>query len=187
MPATVFVTAYDAYALQAFAVSAVDYLLKPFDDARFDQAFARARDRVRARRQGQLDARLEKLWSFLREHHPQKPTGTDGEWAVRLSVQARDHIYLVEVDDIDWIEAEGVYVRLHCDSRTHLLRDSLKHLATVLDPARFVRVHRSAIVNIDRIEALYPRSHGEYDLRLRSGAHVRLSRSYRQALARILP
>ncbi len=188
-PVVVFVTAHDRYTLEAFEVRAIDYLLKPFEDERFEQALAAARERL-------VDSQARRLWEQLtvlagerlepREAIPESPAAAGSTPVRRFAVTKRGHTLLLPVDDVEWIEADGAYVRLHLhDGANHLLRDRLKRLDRVLDPEAFVRVHRSAIVRKDRVRELHPLFHGEYELRLASGARVRLSRTYRDALHRL--
>lgn len=156
-PAVVFVTAYDAYALRAFEAGALDYLLKPFDDRRFERALARAKQRVAER-------------------------GIPSVAARTLVVKSAGAATIVNVDDIAWIEAADYYSRLHVRSGTHLLRRSLSDLAGVLDATTFVRIHRSTIVRAALIHALEPTASGEYDVVLRDGTRLPLSRRYRARL-----
>ena len=168
-PVVVFVTAYDQYAVRAFEVHAVDYLLKPIDEARFAQALRRARAQARARRGGAADPRLRAL---LADH------------ARRLLVRGREKTVVVDVEEIDWIEAADYYATLHVGGRSHLLRETLTELARRLDPARFFRVHRSAIVNLERIIEIHPLFRGDSELVLRDGTRVRLSRTRRREFQR---
>jgi two-component system LytT family response regulator len=150
MPVIVFVTAYDEYALRAFDVSATDYLLKPFDRERFRNALERARTRVRER--GRADA--------------------------RFVVRFGSKVYFVRADEVDWIGGEGNYARLHTAGKRHLVRETLKSVESRLDPHRFVRVHRSAIVNVERIATLQPHSHGQYVVTMKDGARLMSSRTH---------
>jgi two-component system LytT family response regulator len=150
------VTAYDKYALQAFEAGALDYLLKPFEDSRFDCALKRAKERIAERR----DSRK----------------GVD-----RIIIRETGQVSFVKIADIDWIEAADYYACLHAGSKTHLFRRSLSELAEDLKPA-FCRIHRSTIVNLDRVESLKLNEEGEYDVLLRSGKTLRLSRGYRKQM-----
>ena len=156
-PAVVFVTAYDHYALRAFETGALDYLLKPFDDARFDSALKRAKQRLAERR----DSRK----------------GED-----RFIIKGTGQVSFVKISDIDWIEAADYYACLHVGSKTHLLRRSLSELEEELNPQAFCRIHRSTIVNLDRVQSLKLNQEGEYDVLLRPGTVLRLSRRYRKQL-----
>lgn len=179
LPIVIFVTAYDEYALKAFDVHALDYLLKPFDRARFTAALARAKKRVRRdRRPGDRDSALELLSELGRERM--------GTRLDRLVVKARGRVFFVQVDEIDWFEAAGNYVELHVGSESHLIRSTMKALEERLDPSRFLRVHRSAIVNISRIQHIEPWSSGEFLITLRSGATVRSGETYREALTTLM-
>ena len=150
MPVIVFVTAHDEYALRAFDVSATDYLLKPFDRERFRNALARARTRVRER----------------------------GRAEARFVVRFGSKVYFVRAADVDWIGGEGNYARLHAAGKRHLVRETLKSVEARLDPGQFVRVHRSAIVNVDRIATLQPHSHGQYVVTMKDGARLTSSRTH---------
>jgi two-component system LytT family response regulator len=175
-PAVVFVTAHDRYALKAFEVHALDYLLKPFDKPRFAAALERAKAQVR---QGSAAALSERLRELL-----QNVPGRHGP--ERLMVKSGGRIYFVRVEEIDWVEAAGNYVRLHVGGEEHLLRESLTALERKLDPARFVRVHRSAVVNLERIRELQPAFHGDYVIILRDGTELALSRGCRDRLEEAL-
>lgn len=168
VPAIVFVTAFDRYALRAFEVHALDYLLKPFTDARFAAALARAKAQVRSARQGVLDERIHEL---LRARQAPR---------TRFLVPLRDKSIVVDASQIDWIEAADYYVCLHCGSASHLLRDSMDEIERQLDPATFFRVHRSAIVNLARVREIHPLFRGDCELKLADGTTVRLSRNRRR-------
>jgi two-component system LytT family response regulator len=168
VPAIVFVTAFDRYALRAFEVHALDYLLKPFTDVRFASALARAKQHVLDRRKGVVDARIAELL-----HVHQSPR-------VRFLVPARGKTVVVEVASIDWIEAADYYVSLHCGSQSHLLRETMDDIERQLDPQDFFRVHRSAIVNLARVREIHPLFRGDCELRLADGVAVRLSRNRRR-------
>jgi two-component system, LytTR family, response regulator len=174
VPEVVFVTAYDDYALRAFEVHAVDYLRKPFDATRFKEAFARARRRLAT---AQAEERARKLDALLAQIQAQPPRSRE-----RLMVRADGRLYFVRVDDIDWIEAAGNYVKLHVGRETHLMRETMAGIEALLDPSRFLRIHRSAIVNLDRVREMQPWFSGEYTVILRDGTQLRLSRVYRDRL-----
>jgi two-component system LytT family response regulator len=176
MPAIVFVTAYDEYALQAFEVNAVDYLLKPFDRERFQKALARARAHV-GRQADDINRRLLALIQGLKV-----PQG----YLERLVIRSSGRIFFLKAEEIDWIEAAGNYVRLHTGKESHLLRETMNSLEQKLDPARFLRIHRSTIVRIDRIAELQPLFHGDYVVVLQGGTRLTLSRGYRERLSGIL-
>lgn len=173
MPAVVFVTAFDEYALRAFEVHAVDYLLKPFDEPRFRTALARARERIAARRTPTAaDPRLEALLAELRPR---------AEYAERLLVKGHERVLVVNVEDVDYVEAADNYVRLHTRSGRHLMRETIKAMEARLDPRRFARIHRSAIVNLARVRELQPLFNGEMAVVLKDGTTLTMSRGYRDA------
>lgn len=183
-PVVVFVTAYDEHALRAFEVHAVDYLLKPFDDARFAAALARVKDEVRRRRGDRMNARLIRLLELLQ--HPALPATAAAAPAERILVKSSGEIFFLKSEEIDWIEAEGDYMKFHAAGRAHLMRETMARLEARLDPARFVRIHRSTIVNIDRVQKLSPTFGGEYAVMLRDGTRLKLSRGYHERIARLL-
>jgi two-component system LytT family response regulator len=163
MPAVVFVTAYDEYALGAFEVHALDYLLKPYSADRFKSALVHARQHIGARRQSGSPPP-----AFERRD--------------RLVIKSSGRIYFVRTRDIDWCEANGNYVRLHVGAQTHLVRGTMAHIESQLDPAQFVRIHRSTIVNVDRIQELHSSFGGEYVVLLHDKTRLTLSRGYRDGL-----
>lgn len=179
MPPVLFVTAYDEYAVDAFDVHAVDYVLKPVDPERFHQAYDRAVDRVWGPAAG-LRGRVEAVLAALEESE------REPEFVERLAIKDTERIFFVEVDDIDWIEAAGNYVKLHVADRAYLRRDTLTGLAERLDPTAFLRVGRSAIVNLGAIRDLAPLFKGSYAIRLRGGAEVTSSRRFRDAIASLI-
>jgi two-component system LytT family response regulator len=168
VPVVVFVTAYDQYALQAFDVHAVDYLLKPFDDGRFRQAVARAKQQAR---QGKLGALSQQLRALL--DGVSQPNAGGGKHLRRLTIKSGGRVTIVPTRDIDWIEAEGDYVKIHAGKAWHLLRETMKHLESEFDPATFVRIHRSTIVNVERIKELQPYFRGEYVVILHDGTKLK--------------
>jgi two-component system, LytTR family, response regulator len=172
MPAVVFVTAYDEHALRAFEVHAVDYLLKPFDRERFRDALAAARERIEHKTIDDLRRQLEGLLGEAPRARRQD----------RIVVKTAGRIHFLRVDDVDWIDAAGNYVRLNVNGKSHLLRETMTGIEEKLDPDRFVRIHRSAIVNIERIKELVPGAHGDFEVVLQSGARLPLSRSCRDRL-----
>ncbi len=184
MPAVVFVTAYDEHALRAFEVNAVDYLLKPYDDARFAAALQRAKDEVRRRQVETVNARLVQLLDFLQRTAPGGPV--EDKAADRIMVKSSGEIFFLKVNEIDWIEAEGDYMKFHVGGRSHLMRDTMARLEARLDPKQFVRIHRSTIVNIDRLQKLSPSFAGEYVVILRDGTKLRLSRGFHERIAALL-
>jgi two-component system LytT family response regulator len=177
-PRVVFVTAHSGHALEAFDAAAVDYVLKPFDDERFARAVARAKAAVRADRTVALAQRLSGEVSGA--------TRTGPRYLERISIPAGDGVRVVTVAEIDWIEAQDYYVEVHTGGRGYLLRRTLKEFEERLDPRRFARVHRRAIVNVDFVQSLHPASHGERELVLRDGTRLKLSRVYRDRLRDLL-
>ncbi len=173
MPAVVFTTAYDEYALKAFEVHALDYLLKPFGRDRFQQALAHARTHVERRRAGDLGRRLMALVQDVKPE-PQR--------LERMVVKSGGRVYFLRTDDIVWVEAAGNYVRLHQGEGSHLFRETMNGMEARLDPQQFVRIHRSRIVNSDRIKELQPWFNGEYVVILDNGTRLTLSRGYREKL-----
>jgi two-component system, LytTR family, response regulator len=176
MPALIFATAFDEHALRAFDAHALDYVLKPFDAERLQRAFDRAKALVRLR---QLDRLGESLRAALEA--TQRPGGLE-----RIVLKSGGRISFVSVDEIDWIEAADNYVQLHVGGETHLVHGTLGKLEASLNPETFLRVHRSAIVNVTRIRTLEPLFHGEYRIVLDSGDEVTSGRTYRDRLERLI-
>ena len=170
MPAVIFVTAYDKYALRAFDVHALDYLLKPFDRARFREALDRARAQIHREQGGELNRQL---LALLKEVRPERRKRE------RLVVRDGGRIVFLRTDEIDWIEAAGNYLQLHAGRHTHMMRETMAGMEAQLDAGRFVRVHRSTIVNLDRVRELQPGPHGDSILLLRDGTRLTLSRTHR--------
>ena len=177
MPPVVFVTAFDQHAIRAFEVHAIDYVLKPFDDTRFRAAVAHARSRVESEDKGRQGIPLR---SLLRENGRLDESG----YARRVMVEADERIRFVPVEEIDYLETEGNYVRLCTGATKYRIRTTLTGLLQQLDPGRFVRIHRSTAVNLDRIQEIQPWFGGDFVAILRSGAKLRISRRYRHALLR---
>ena len=175
-PAVVFVTAYDQYALRAFEAGALDYLLKPFDNARFELALGRAKQRIRHSAEREND-RSGKDRSRKDQTEKDRPRTLE-----RVVIKSAGEVSFIKVSEIDWIEAADYYACLHVGSRSHLLRRSLVELEEDLDPGIFCRVHRSSIVNLKRVRGLKMNEDGEYDVLLENGTRVRLSRRYRKQL-----
>lgn len=182
MPMTVFVTAYDQHAVRAFEANALDYLLKPFSDERYEATMARVRSRLDDRSLQEFGRRLMRMAAA--EATPSLVA--ERRQLDRLVIKSGGATRFLRVTDIDWIEAAGVYVNLHLNAQAGgkelLYRITLAELAERLDPARFIRVHRSTIVNIESILQLEPISHGEFDVVLKGGARTRISRTYRSQL-----
>lgn len=183
MPLTIFITAYDRFAIQAFEAEALDYLLKPFGNTRYEATMARAKKRLgetRAAQAGEATLTAPHMSEFADEVQRHDAIY---DW---LAVKDRDTTRLVSTRDIEWIEACGTYVTLHVGDEEILHRTALNGLAAKLDPRRFVRTHRSAIVNLESIAVLQRRSHGEFDVVLRGGKRVMLSRKYKPDLEALL-
>jgi len=174
MPAVIFVTAYDRYALQAFDVNALDYLLKPYNRERFRKAVERARALLSNGAKGELN---ERLLSLL-ENFKTEPA----RHLERLMIKSSGRVFFLRTAELDWIEAEGNYLRLHVGRESHLVRETMNRLASKLDPDKFLRIHRSTLVNIERIKELQPLFSGDYVVILRDGKQLTLSRSYRDKL-----
>lgn len=177
-PVVVFVTAYDQFALRAFEVHAVDYLLKPFDRERFEAALRHAVDQVKHRSAGDLPERQTALLSELKSRAQAQP-------ADRLAVKSGGHIIWVTLDEIDWIESADNYVELHTGPKSHLLRETLNALETRLPPQRFVRISRSAMVNARKVKELHRMLYGGYEIRLQDGKRLTMSRRYRDHLPQL--
>jgi two-component system LytT family response regulator len=179
LPGVIFVTAYDQYAIQAFEVHALDYLLKPFTARRFQKALQRARLEVKSdpSNDSPVERRLLNLLDDL---------GGERRYTKRIVVKSSGRIHFVKVDEIDWVEAEGNYVRLHIGAHSHLLRETMKGMEAALDPERFIRIHRSTIVNTERIKELQPLFHGEYAVLLYDGTRLVASRGPENRLRRML-
>jgi len=177
MPLTVFVTAYDQHAIRAFEANALDYLLKPFSDERFEATMARVKARLDERSLREFGHRILRMVST---------TPSPDHWLDRLVVKSGGTTRFIRVVDIDWIEAAGVYVNLHVAGKELLYRSTLNELAGRLDPMRFIRVHRSAVVNMESIQQLEPISHGEFEVVLKNGSRSRVSRTYRAQLEKRL-
>ena len=173
MPLVIFVTAYDQHALKAFQVRALDYLLKPFDRERFQEALQRARAHIQRDETGDLGRRLLAIVKDLRRDAPK----TD-----RLVVKSGGRLFFLRTDEIDWIEAAGNYVRLHVGTTSHLLRETMNAIESRLDAEKFFRIHRCRIVNMERIQEMQPWLNGEYAVVLQNGTRLTLSRGYREKL-----
>jgi two-component system, LytTR family, response regulator len=182
MPATVFVTAYDQYALKAFDLAAIDYLVKPFDDERFEQAFARARRLIELEEVGRLSEQLRAV--LHGDSASGAATGGTPEYLERIAVETRGQVRVVPVEEIEYITASGPYAELHAGGRAHLIRERMQTLEERLDPAKFFRIHRSAIVRLDQIETLLRDPGGDYGVKLRGGVQLSVSRNRVEQLER---
>jgi two-component system, LytTR family, response regulator len=176
-PVIVFVTAYDLYALRAFEVHALDYLLKPFDRERFDKALQRAKHQIDRERAGAVNQELIALLADLKA----RPKPLE-----RLVIKAGGRVFFLRVDEIDWIEAAANYVKLHVGKESHLQRETINGLAAKLDPDKFLRIHRSIIVNLERVKELQPWFHGDYVVIMQDGTQLNSSRNYREQLRKLL-
>lgn len=170
LPIVIFVTAYDQYALQAFDVHALDYLLKPFNKERLRRAVSRVREQLAQKSATPVD---ERLLSLLEDLRPEK------KYIERLVVKTSGRVFFLKVDEIDWIEAAGNYVKIHIGREAHMIRETMNGIENKLDPEQFMRIHRSTVVNIDKIKELHPMFSGDYAVILRNGAELSLSRNYR--------
>jgi two-component system, LytTR family, response regulator len=178
--AIIFVTAFDQYALKAFDVHALDYLLKPFDDERFARALERAKSQIEAR---EIDRLSKRLLALLEERDSaRKGSRQQANYLTRVMIKVSGRVTLLKVDEIDFIEADGNYAKLHVGRKAHLLREKMHDLEKRLDPAKFVRIHRSVIVNLDRIKEMHPHFNGDYIVVLEDGRKLRLSRTRRENL-----
>jgi two-component system LytT family response regulator len=176
-PLVIFVTAYDQYALRAFEVAAVDYLVKPFDRRRFEGALDRAKTRHASGRDSELKQQTLALLTELK---------AQSSHVERLVIKAGGRAFFLKTGEIDWIEAEGKYVRLHVGKESYLLREAIGSMEAQLDPKKFPRIHRSTIVNIERVRELQPWFHNEYRVILKDGTELMLSRSCRKRLGELL-
>jgi two-component system LytT family response regulator len=180
LPAIIFVTAFDQYAVRAFDVHAVDYLLKPYDTARFREAFERAKEHIETRARADEDGRLRAL---LRDYLSDDARASGGrDYLDRVAVKVDGVLRIVRTTDIDWWETDGNYVRLHVGAANHLIRATAASIESQLDPKQFLRIHRRYIVNIDRVVEVQPWFGGDSIVLLKGGAKLRLSRTYRERL-----
>jgi two-component system LytT family response regulator len=177
LPSVIFVTAYDKYALRAFEVHALDYILKPIDPERFARTLERARLQIEQKDIRELNRRLQNLLDDLK---------AGSKHADRLVIKGGGRIVFLNVSEIDWIEAADNYVRLHVGRESHLMRETLSNLEKRLDPIQFARVHRSTIINVQRIKELHPLFRGEYEIVLKDGTRVSSGRNYRDRLQELV-
>lgn len=173
MPSIIFVTAYDQFALRAFEVHALDYLLKPFEEKRLAESVRRAKSYIMGRK---AETDQEGLRRVLQAAQPA------ARYPDRFAVKHAQKLIIIRAEQVDWIQAADNYVTLHCGHEIHTLRETMNSLERTLDPAKFLRIHRSAIVNLDRVKALQPWFRGDYRVLLTNGVQLTLSKSYRQAL-----
>lgn len=177
MPAVIFVTAHEKFALKAFDVHAIDYLLKPYDRERFETALRRAKDQLARSKSGDLQSKMSALLGEIK---------TQPKPANRLVVKTEGRVLLLKNEDVDWVEAADNYIILHIGADTHMLRETMTSIESRLPSEKFIRVNRSTIVNIDRIKELQPLFHGEYVIILKNGTKLTLSRGYREKLDQLL-
>ena len=194
LPVVIFVTAFDKYALKAFDFHALDYLLKPFDDSRFEKALARAKQQLAQRELKDLSRRLISLLedrgggargvecAAAPSDSPDRPA----RYQTRFLIKSAGRVSFIRAEEIDWIEAEDYYVKLHVKGRGHLLRETMNDIETRLDPEVFVRIHRSSIVNLERVRELQQLFGGDYSVVLRDGTQLKLSRARRERLESLL-
>jgi two-component system LytT family response regulator len=188
MPLTIFVTAFDKHALEAFEVAAVDYLVKPFDDERFDQALQRARRMIELHEVDKLRSRLLSVLQGERASDREMPSAPQqrGEYLERIPVEMRGKVRVVPVSEIEFIVASGPYAELFSGDRKYVIREAMQNLEEKLDPNVFIRTHRSVIVRLDLIETLHKGAGGDYEVQLKSGRRLRVSRSRLEALEKKL-
>jgi two-component system LytT family response regulator len=177
MPPTIFVTAFDQHALAAFDLAAVDYLVKPFDDERFEQALQRARRLIELEQVGRLSEQLVALLQGTRAPTQPRPAPATGDYLERIAVEMKGQVRVVPVKQIDYIVASGPYAELHVGDKRYVIRERMQTLEERLDPARFFRIHRSAIVRLDLVETLLRNPGGDYAVQLRGGVKLKVSRS----------
>lgn len=190
-PAIVFVTAHDEYAVRAFERCALDYLLKPFDQERFDATLARVRDHLKRREDADFGRRLREFMGMRAPSstpsvaEPDLPPSRDTR-LTRFVVKDANRVFFVPVESADWLEAAGNYIALHVAGKTHLIHDTLQQVERALDPRKFLRIHRSTIVNVERIKELQPFANGEFIVILRDATRLKLSRSFRERANEVL-
>jgi two-component system LytT family response regulator len=195
MPVTIFVTAYDKHALRAFEAHALDYLLKPFDHDRFDTALRRVKTFVRQQKLGEISESLLAVLQDLKAKDGELPSDADDrkpgrvarqEPIDRVVIKSGGRIYFLKTEEIDWVEGAGDYLTLHSGTQTHLIRETMGNFRAKLDPQKFLRIHRSTIVNIERIKEIRPLYKGDYLITLTSGIGLKASRGYRHELQSLL-
>lgn len=177
LPHIIFVTAYDQFAVHAFEIHALDYILKPFDHERFEEALSRAKRQINGEN---ISDSNERILTMLAENR------TRPEYVERLIIKAEGRVFFLKIDEIEWIEAQGNYVSLHSGKKQYMFREAISNLETQLDPRKFQRIQRSAIINIEHIRELQPWFRGDYRVILRDGTQLKLSRRYRDNLDKYL-
>lgn len=184
MPGTIFITAYDRYALKAFDLAAIDYLLKPFDDERFEQSMDRAQQLHELKQLGHMASRLRKALEAAGFEAPDTSAKPAQDYLERIAVESRGQLRAVSTTQIDYITASGVYADLHVAEKAYVIRERIQTLEERLDPRRFFRVHRSVIVQLDRIDVLIRQAGGDYTLKLKNGTQLTVGRSRLEQLER---
>lgn len=193
-PLFVFVTAYDKYAIDAFEANALDYIVKPVEEERLQDAIHRAREALKSKAAASRESQLVELLASLSDDDRDRikelindPAWTEKQrYAERLSFKDGSKVVVLTADEIEWIDAAGDYMCIHAGGKTHIIRETMKALQQRLDPSRFQRVHRSAIVNVKKVKELHPHSNGEYFMILDGGQELKLSRSYKDVVARFI-
>jgi two-component system LytT family response regulator len=185
IPAIVFITAFDQYALKAFEVHAMDYLLKPFTDERFSETMRQAKSHVELREMNRLSQSLRDLLNEYAGAGKGAPVKRKS-FLTRFMIKTGSRVVFVNASDVDWITADNYYIKLHVNGKSHLLRISMNELEEKLDPKRFLRIHRSTIINFDRVKELHQNPNGEYIVVLKNGTELKLSRSRRERLDALL-
>lgn len=175
MPLVIFLTAYDEHAVEAFRLNAIDYLLKPIEKSRFRESLQKARTRLQTSRFASQAEHLQQLLATMRNA---PPAATPARIALKLS----GHIHFLQPQELDWVESEGDYVNVHTVERTHLVRETMLTMEKRLEPHGFLRIHRSAIVNLDKISKLLTTDHGDYEVLMTNGLSLKIGRNYRDAL-----
>ena len=183
-PVIVFTTAFDEYAVKAFELHAVDYLLKPFSNRRFAAALERAKAAHRSRHTMQLDRQLEELTAYL--HRQARAPDAGAGLPDRIVVKADGDLHFIDYADVIWIEGQGDYLKIHAGRNSVLFRETMAHMETRLPPGRFVRVHKSAIVNVDHVRRLKPIHYGDHALETSDGSSIRVGRVFRDKLAALI-
>ena len=183
MPVVIFVTAYDEYAIRAFEAHALDYLLKPVNNERFQKALARAKRQIERKRDQPVS---QQLVSLLQELKVEREARKQSQYLERITVKGRDQIVFLDTASIDWIESLDNYAKLHADGKSYTIRETMSKLESKLNPTRFLRIHRSNIVNINSIKELQPLFNGEYVIILNDGTRLQSSRRYHKNLNPLL-
>jgi len=194
VPLFVFVTAYDKYAIEAFEANALDYIVKPVDEERLKDAIHRARETIRSQTAVNRESQLvEMLATFsdedrdkIKELIDERDWQSQDRYPEKMSFKDGSKVVVLNADEVDWIDAAGDYMCVHAGGKTHIIRETMKALEARLDPSRFQRIHRSAIVNVNKVKELHPHSNSEYFLILESGQELKLSRSYKDVITRFM-